>query len=148
MPGFTVTHQINAPVEKVWEVLDKFGDIAAWSPGVKSSALTSDGPVTAGTTRHCDFAPMGGVDERIETYVPNERMTVNLYETFKLPISGAVADFNLAAGDDGTELTIHYNYTLNRMGRVAKGTTDKQMRKSMNGLAGDLQRESERITAS
>ncbi|MFT7650003.1 MAG: hypothetical protein ACI8Y4_004768 [Candidatus Poriferisodalaceae bacterium] len=147
MPGFKVTHQINAPVEKVWEVLAKFGDIAAWSVGVKSSALTSDGPVAAGTTRHCDFAPMGGVEERIETYVPNERMTVNLYETSKLPISGAVADFTLAPGDDGTELTINYNYTLNRMGRVAKGTTDKQMRKGMNGLAGDLQRESERVAA-
>ena len=147
MPEFTVTHQINAPVEKVWEVLDNFGDIATWSPGVKSSALTSYGPVAEGTTRHCDFAPMGGVEERIETYAPNERMTINLYETSKLPISGAVADFNLAANNDGTELTIHYSYTLNRMGRVAKGTTDKQMRKGMNGLAADLQRESERITS-
>ena len=147
MPEFTVTRQINAPVEKVWEVLDNFGDIATWSPGVKRSALTSDGPVAEGTTRHCDFAPMGAVEERIEAYVPNERMTVNLFETSKLPISGAVADFNLAASNDGTELTIHYNYTLNRMGRVAKGTTDKQMRKGMNGLAEDLQRESERLTS-
>jgi uncharacterized protein YndB with AHSA1/START domain len=147
MPGFTVTQQINAPVEKVWEVLDNFGDIATWSPGVKSSALTCDGPVAEGTTRHCAFAPMGAVHERIETYVPNERMTVNLFETFKLPISGAIADFHLDADNDGTKLTIDYNYTLNRMGRVAKGMTDKQMRKGMNGLAADLQRESERITS-
>jgi len=144
MPEFTVTREIDAPVATVWEVLDKFGDIAEWSPGVKSSALTSDGPVSKGTTRHCDFAPMGGVNERIDTYIPNQRMTVALYETFKLPISSATADFTLAAKDNGTELSIHYSYTLNRLGRVAKGTTDKQMLNGMTGLAEDLERESKR----
>ena len=32
MPAFTITRQIGAPLEKVWEVLDNFGDIAQWSP--------------------------------------------------------------------------------------------------------------------
>lgn len=147
MPQFTVTRHIEAPVEKVWEVLDKFGDISQWSPGVKSSELTSNGPVSAGSTRHCDFSPLGGVNERIDAYVPNQRMTINLYETFKLPIAGAIADFGLASEQDGTALTIDYSYEPNRLGRVAKGTTDKQMRKGMSGLADDLQRESERIAA-
>lgn len=147
MPEFTITRQIDAPVQKVWEVLDKFGDIGDWSSGVKRSELTSKGPVGDGSTRHCAFAPMGGVNERIDGYVPNERLTVNLYETFKLPISGAVADFNLAATDDGTELTLNYSYTPNRLGRIAKGSTDKQMRKGLGGMADDLQRESERVAA-
>jgi uncharacterized protein YndB with AHSA1/START domain len=148
MPEFTITRQIEAPVEKVWDVLNDFGDIARWSPGIKRSALTSDGPVSQGSTRHCDFAPLGGVNERIDTYIRNERMTVNLYETFKLPISGAVADFNIAAKHNGTKLTLHYSYTPNRLGRVTKGSTDKQMRKGMNGLADSLQRESEGTVAS
>jgi uncharacterized protein YndB with AHSA1/START domain len=148
MPEFTITRQLEAPVDKVWEVLDDFGEIASWSPGIKRSALTSQGPTSEGTTRHCDFAPLGAVDERIETYLPNERMTVNLFETSKLPISSAVADFGLASHGDGTELTLTYRYTLNRLGRVAKGQTDKQMRKGMNGLADDLDKESRRIAAS
>jgi uncharacterized protein YndB with AHSA1/START domain len=145
MPEFTITSHIDAPVERVWDVLDNFGDIAQWTSGVKSSALTSNGPVSEGSTRHCDFAPLGGVNERIETYLPNERMTVNLFETFKLPISGAIADFNLAPDESGTALTLHYSYTPNRMGRVVKGTTAKQMRKGIGGLANDLKRESERV---
>jgi len=72
---------------------------------------------------------------------------VNLYETFKLPISGAVADFNIAPHNGGTELTLHYNYTPNLMGRLAKGYTDKQMRKGIGGLAKGLQRESESIAS-
>ena len=144
MPDFTITRQIAAPVETVWAVLDDFGDIQRWSPGVTSSALTSDGPVTEGTTRHCDLAPFGGVNERIDRFIPNERLTVDIYETFKLPISDSIADFNITPSDDGTELTLHYSYTLNRLGRLAKGTTDKQMRKGIRGLVDGLEQESER----
>ena len=145
MPEFTVTRQIDAPVDTVWEVLHDFGDIQRWSRGIKASELTSQGPVSEGATRHCDFTPFGAVNERIDRHQPNERLTVNLYETFKLPISGAVADFNIARHDDGTELTIHYSYAPNLLGRLLKGYTDKQMRKGMGVLAKDLKRESEHI---
>ena len=148
LPEFTITRQIDAPVEKVWEVLHDFGDIQRWSPGVTDSELTSHGPVGEGSTRRCGFAPFGGVNERIDRHQPNERLTVNLYETFKLPISGAVADFNIAPHDDGTELTLHYSYTPNLLGRVMKGYTDSQMRKGIGGMAKGLQRESERIATS
>ena len=148
MPEFTVTRQIDAPVETVWEVLHDFGDIQRWSPGVTASELTSQGSVREGSTRHCDFAPFGGVDERIDRHEPNKRLTVNLYETFKLPISGAVADFNIAPHNDGTELTLHYSYTLTLLGRLMKGYTDKQMRKGIGGMAKGLQRDSERIATS
>lgn len=145
MPDFTVTRQIAAPVEKVWEVLDDFGDIAEWNAGVKTSALTSFGPVRAGTTRQCTFSPVGAVEERIDAYEVNQRLTVDIFETSQLPISGAVADFQLAGHDGGTALTIDYRYEPNRLGRMAKGFTDKQMRKGISGLADDLKRESERL---
>jgi len=148
LPQFTITRRIEAPVETVWEVLHEFGDIQRWSPGVTDSELTSQGPVSEGSTRHCDFTPFGGVNERIDRHEPNRRLTVNIYETFKLPISGAVADFNIAPHDDGTDLTLHYDYTLNRMGRLVKSSTDKQMRKGIDGMARGLQRESERIATS
>lgn len=147
MPEFTLTRQIAAPVETVWRVLDDFGDIQRWNPGVTESHLTSHGPVAEGSTRHCDFKPFGGVDERIERYEPNQRMTVHLYETFKLPISDALADFDLAPRDGGTVLTLHYTYTLNRLGRLAKGTTDKQLRKGLGGLADALKHEGESFGA-
>jgi hypothetical protein len=101
--------------------------------------------VSEGSTRHCDFAPFGGVNERIELHEPNERLTVNLYETFRLPISGAVADFNIASHEGGTELTLHYSYTPNLLGRLVKGYTETQMRKGIGSMAKGLQQESERI---
>ena len=147
MPEFTIIRQIEAPVETVWELLNDFGDIQRWSPGVAASELTSEGQVAEGSTRHCDFAPFGGVNERIDRYQPNRRMTVDIYKAFKLPISEAVADFNIAPHNGGTELTLHYSYTPNLLGRVLKGYTDKQMRKGIGGMSKGLQRESERIVA-
>jgi len=147
LPEFTITRQISAPIETVWGVLNDFGDIYKWSPGVTASELTSEGAVAEGSTRHCDFAPFGGVDERIERYEPNARLTVNLFETFKLPISGAIADFNIVSKDGGTELSLHYSYTPNMLGRLLKGYTDKQMRKGIAGMTKGLQQESERIHA-
>ena len=42
-------------------------------------------------------------------------------------------------------MTLHYSYTLNLLGRLVKGYTDKQMRKGIGGLVKGLQQESERI---
>ena len=147
MPEFTMKRNINAPVERVWEVLSDFGSISQWSPGVKTSELTSEGPVEEGTTRYCTFAPLGGVNERIDGYVPLQRLTVSLYETFKLPISGAVADFNISANGETTDLTLDYSYTPNRLGSLLTSTTEKQMRKGIKGLADALKTESERADA-
>jgi len=144
LPEFTITCRIDAPVEAVWAVLDDFGDIQRWNPGVKASRLTSSGPVAEGSTRHCDFSPFGGVNERIDRHVPNERLTVDINETFKLPISDAIADFGLAPEDGGTLLTLHYSYTLNWLGRLTKGLTDRRLREGISGLAESLRAESER----
>jgi uncharacterized protein YndB with AHSA1/START domain len=145
MPESTTTRHINAPVGDVWEILHDFGDIQRWSAGVKASHFTSEGSVGEGATRHCDFSPMGGVNERVDRHVPNERLTVNLYETFKLPISSAIADFKIETDGEGTALTIDYSYTPNLMGRLMRGQTDKQMRKGMGGVAKDLQAAAEQL---
>ena len=145
MSEFTIEQHVDAPVETVWGVLADFGDIQDWSAGVKSSALTSDGPVAEGSMRHCEFAPFGGVDERVERFEPNKRLTVDLFKTSKMPISSAIADFNLTPHDNGTTLTLHYSYTPNLLGRMMKRTTDKQMRRGIGGLAKNLVTESQRV---
>jgi hypothetical protein len=74
-------------------------------------------------------------------------MTVHIFETFRLPISDAEADFTIAAVDGGTKLTLRYSYRLNRIGRLIKSFTAGQLRQGIGGLAASLQRESERLAA-
>jgi uncharacterized protein YndB with AHSA1/START domain len=148
MPAFTMKRNIEAPIERVWEILDDFGGISQWSPGVKSSELTSEGPVAEGSTRSCDFSPMGAVNERVDAHIPNKQLTVNIFETSKLPISNAVADFKIASHGEHTELTLDYSYTMNRLGSVMKGTTHKQMMRGIGGLADALKEASEKVAPS
>ena len=75
-------------------------------------------------------------------------MTIDLFETTKLPISGGVADFGLEpVVGGGTELTIDYSYELNALGRLARRVTDGQLRKGIGGLAEGLRDEAERHAA-
>lgn len=143
MPECVVTFPIDAPVEVVWEVLDDYGAIDRWSPGVKRSYLTSAGPVGVGTTRYCAFA-VGGATERIDVYEPCKRMTVNLIETFTSPLSGAVSDFTLTPVGKTTECTIHYSYTPNLVGRLLQRWMEKQLPQGIKGIASGLARECER----
>lgn len=147
MPDFTLTKQIDAPVEAVWEVLDDFGDIQRWNPGVAKSHLTTAGDVGHGTERRCEFSPMGAVHERIAHHAPGEQLTVEIYEAFKLPMKRATADFSLAPKNGGTEITLRYRYEPNLLGRLMSGPLEKQMRKGMAGLLEGLEAESVRMGA-
>ena len=42
MSTFSTKIRINAPKEKVWEVLAEVGDIYKWNPGVSNSYSTSE----------------------------------------------------------------------------------------------------------
>ena len=146
MPEIAIARRIAAPVSVVWGVLDDFGDIQRWSPGVTRSFLTSNGPVGVGTTRHCDF-PIGGATERIEVYEPHRRMTVRLTEMFKMPMTDAAADFSLRPSSEGTALTFRYDYTPSRLGSMMGGLLEKMMAKGTVGIVTGLQQECERLAA-
>ena len=60
-----------------------------------------------------------------------------------------MADFNIGPHDGGTELTIHYSYTPNLLGRFLKGFTDKQPARACGrGSAAWPRVSSERVSAS
>ena len=56
---------IDAPVQKVWEVLADFGGVQNWAPGVTKSYSTSPNNSGSGAARHCDVPGFGGIEEYI-----------------------------------------------------------------------------------
>lgn len=145
MLELVMVRQIHAPVHVVWNVLDDYGEIQRWSPGVKRSGLTTPGPVGVGTVRFCDFAPMGRALERIDVYEPHQRMTISLLETSLVPLSDVTVDFSLVSHDTGTQLTVTYRGTPNRAMRLLARLFPRQMAKGLDGIVTGLQRESERV---
>ena len=56
---------IDAPAEKVWEVLADFGGVQKWAPGVTNSYSTSSKNSGDDAARHCDIPGFGGIEEYI-----------------------------------------------------------------------------------
>lgn len=60
-------------------------------------------------------------------------------------VAGSSLTSDGPANDGGTDLTLHDSYSLNRLGRPARSSTDKQHRRGLGGLVDALQQESESI---
>ena len=66
MTQFSTKVKIDAPNERVWEVLRDFGGAEKYAPGVKRSYYTSETRVGVGASRHMDLQnPSGYLEERV-----------------------------------------------------------------------------------
>lgn len=136
MRSIQVTRPTDAPREAVWAVLADFPNISEWNSGVKASHDTGDGVVGLGARRHCDLAPIGGLEETITGWEPNEQLIVNIDSATKLPISNGAATFTLGDG----ETTIDYAYEpKGPIGRLSGPLLDRQLRKGFAGFLSDLE---------
>jgi uncharacterized protein YndB with AHSA1/START domain len=109
-----VTRQvtINAPQEKVWEVLADVGGIYKWNPGVSYSHSTSENDQGEGATRHCDLQNAGGyLEEKVIGWREGEGYTIDVYES-SLPIKRNVVEFLVRPEGDGTLVKVTVDYEL------------------------------------
>ena len=56
---------IDAPAERVWEVLADFGGVYKWAASVTSSYSTSEANSGEDASRHCDIPGFGGIEEYV-----------------------------------------------------------------------------------
>ena len=112
MAQFSVQTRIDAPKEKVWEVLADFGGIYKWNPGVSHSHSTSESNQGDGATRQCDLQKKGDyLKERIVDWRDGESYGVDIYET-NLPLKSNVVRFSVEANGDGTIVKLTSDYAL------------------------------------
>ena len=114
MTRFSTAIKINAPKEKVWEVLADLGSIYKWNPGVSHSYGTSPETGGEGAMRHCDLqnakgGSMGYLKERAFDWRESEGFTIDVYES-NLPLKRNHVRFDLESNGDGTVVTITPDY--------------------------------------
>ena len=69
---------IDAPAERVWEVLADFGGVQKWAPGVSESHSTSSSNSGADAARHCEIPGFGGVEEFVTDWVEGVSFTYRI----------------------------------------------------------------------
>lgn len=144
MSTFSTRIQINAPKEKVWEVLAELGDIYKWNPGVSHSYSTSEINQGEGVTRHCDLQSsgrnIGYLEERAIDWREGEGFKIDIYES-NMPIKRNIVAFSIEADGDTSVVTVSPDYEI-KYGPVGKLidllVARRQLKKGMNELLAGL----------
>jgi hypothetical protein len=94
-----VNHKINAPAEKVWQTIDKFGQVYTYHPLVKHSKSINDLPTGQGAERTCHFEDGNIIKERIINYEDNKKYQVEIYDPGKFPLQKAIGTLEVRSDD-------------------------------------------------
>ena len=116
MARFSTAIKINAPREKVWEVLADLGSISKWNAGVSNSHSTSTETGGEGATRHCDLqnakgGSIGFLEERAFDWRDGEGFIIDVYES-NLPLKRNHVRFDLESDGNGAIVTITPDYAI------------------------------------
>jgi len=141
MSTITDSIRINAPKEKVWEILADFGGILNYNPNLSDAYSTSTANSGIGATRHCELLPMGSIEERIVEWNDGSDYQIEIYEFNGPlpPLKNVFARLSVEADGNQTIATMTMNYDM-KLGLIG-ATMNALMVKSQyeKGVAGILQ---------
>ena len=99
---------IDAPVEKVWEVLADFGEVYRWAPTVTKAYSTSENSNGRDASRHCDVAGFGSIEETVTEWNDGREFTYSF--TGAGPISGGYSTWSVKPQGDKTVVYTNIRY--------------------------------------
>ncbi len=111
MGSFATSVRIEAPKERVWEVLSDLGSIYKWNPGITHSFTTSDEAKGENAMRQCDLPDGGFLRERAFNWSEGEGFTIEIYET-SLPLKESFVDFRATPEGEATVVNLKMDYKL------------------------------------
>ena len=111
MTRIVVKTRVDAPRERVWDVIADLGAVSVWNPALADSHYTSAAKGGLEASRHCDFPDGGYVKENVVEWRPGEAFTLELYEG-TVPFASARGSMSVSKDGDGTIVTIALEYEL------------------------------------
>lgn len=138
---------INASQEKVWEILNDWGNVDRFHPLVLESHSLNDLPGGRGAERRCDFGKGVALYERIVDASEGSSIDVDIYQIEGMPsvVRSMQAHFELSTVASGTrvvgtiEVTITPKAAAVLMGPIMK----RQLRKGWLQLLAGMKRHAE-----
>ncbi len=140
MNSVTREVKINAPREKVWEVLADIGAVHQYSENVKFSKYISSNVDGVGAARRCELGGSTWVEERAVDWQDQKGYTLEVSDGQGLgPLDSLVVAFELSDTSRGTNVkqTMSYNMKGGLFRPILNSLASGQMRKAIDvNLAG------------
>ena len=96
-----VTREIAADIDKIWAILENFGDLS-WIPGADNVEVSGEG---VGMTRHIIMPGIPPINETLESLdSENKTLSYSIPKNAIIPFDNYVADVALTALDSGNTL--------------------------------------------
>ncbi len=129
---------IDAPVAKVWDSWNDYGNVDKFNPNLSRSFLIGDnGETGLGATRQCDLNDgKNYIQEKIIAYVPERKIAVDIYNG-TMPLKRAVATIELiplAANRTEVNFTMEFTPKFGILGKVMIPLMKPQFKKLLNKL--------------
>lgn len=106
------TIPINAPIQKVWQVIDDFGGVYKYHPIVEKSPMLSEIATGLGAKRRCEFYDNTSVVEEITDYKPGEYLKVKVSE-FSMPLKSMTGTMRFKSINNATTaVTIELDFVV------------------------------------
>ena len=140
MSELTRSVVIDAPKDKVWEVLADFGAVSKWAPTITDSATVGDANQGVGAVRTCEHEKMGTLQETIVSWTEGEAYSYDVTAGLPFPMKTLRNHWSVREQGASTEVTLHQEFStkLGPLGSLMESMMLKRMmRKEMQlALAG------------
>jgi carbon monoxide dehydrogenase subunit G len=105
MINVKVERELNAPVDKVWSLLEDFGNLK-WYPGWTKLDVIGEGP---GMIRRIHMDGMDSIDEILESMDAASRSFSYTIPKMPMPVSEYRAEVSLESLDNGARTLARWN---------------------------------------
>ncbi|MGA7369098.1 MAG: SRPBCC family protein [Nitrososphaeraceae archaeon] len=103
---------INAPKEKVWEVLADISGIHKWAPLVNNSTAFTSNNKGLGCERSCEIQNIGSIHERVTEWNEGEGYRVEVAKIPNTPVKSGYTSWLLRSKGDQTVAEIESYFEL------------------------------------
>lgn len=121
MTKFSGSIRINAPKDRVWNIISDLGGVYKYNPSVHKSYYASDTHSGVGADRVCELLPMGKLKESVLEWREGESYRLSVIPLEKAPpLTGAEGGFRLKAEGQSTvaHFEIEYQLKFSWLGRL------------------------------
>ena len=131
--------EIDAPAERVWDVLADFSNVANWAPTITESRSTTEASRGVGAERTCNHEKMGTLVERIVAWEDGRSLSYDVIKGLPFPMDSLNNTWSVNAAGDATivSLVMEFRMGLGPFGGLPAFMALRPMRKEMQvSLAG------------